>query len=377
MISRLCLIFVIHLTISKTFSQTWKANLGTESGYEYNILKNPRTLEFEEVLLDKSVLWNNSFYQDIDGYISYTRSFSLNKLRWNASSNNRLYSEFWDFNSYKFTTSLNYQFKPSKVNYFRWESDIEFQVREQDIINNEEAFLRTPLSYRRLIALTGVHFRIVKQNRTKIVLDYIFKDFDPTRTRDIKYHGFSVNLETKNVFWSDHKLHQYGIEFGFQHRNYDERSLSNSKITDRRWQYLSAGIFYEYPFTKEWRLNASVSYLGRKDKTPNGKAGYKQLTTYLTTMFKTDDWRLRLKIGYRYRDYDSLIADANLGPLNETIQYNYLIGNLNLERRINRFLFLTIKGSLTDRTSNQTAESTISFRSYNNAYFEAGLKLRW
>ncbi|WP_353779025.1 hypothetical protein [Winogradskyella sp. 3972H.M.0a.05] len=365
---------LIGLSAFKINAQNWKGSLETQSGYEFNILKNPKTLEIEDELMNRDDLWQNSFYQDVNGYVSYTYKASKNKLRWNASTRNRLYFEQQDFNRYKFTTALNYQFKSSEVGHTRWETDLEFQIKEQNIINNDEAFLRTPFSYKRYTLTTGLHFRPIKQNRTYLEVGFIHKDYDPTETRDFQYNALTAMLETKNVFWSNHKLHKYGVILNYQNRIYDERSLTGANITNRKWQYISGTAFYEFPITKQWSVEPEFSIMKRNDNTTQGNASYFQWSPTLSTSYKTGDWKLKARVGYRNRVYNDLQANTNEGLLTENIQYDYFTAYVDLERRLNKNLFLTLTASSINRDSNQTAVTSTAFRSYENHYIGLGLK---
>lgn len=370
LINTLVFIVAIGGTLSAQ-KKEWNARIETQTGYEANILKNPSELERNQVVMGKTELWKNSFFQDAKARGSYAIKNANHQFRLYASTNNRLYFSESSLNSYRFGINLSYQYFVSnkKVKYI---AKAGFKTKQQDAFDKDETLIKTPFSYKKHFMETGIEFRIHRLNRTFLGVDLGYKDYVPTEKRDYAYSVMRFSLKTQNLIKKQNGFAQYGFALSFENRAYNEKSLIGKRINERHWKYLTGEVFYKYPFLKVLSINPSIKLIKRMDTTVKGRASYFQWQPQLKIGYTSNDWKLSYRFAYRYRNYRELYTATK-----DNIRYDYLIMFINAEYTITKNLLLNFSSSFWNRSSNKKNIKSSSFRGYRNYYIGTGVKWKF
>lgn len=344
------------------------------SGYESNINKAPKTLEMNGDFLDKEDLYLNSIYQDVIFRFKYSKKWGQSSFGAYITPEVRYYFSETEANQLIFNSRLTYKYTIKKN--LRWENSFQYKIKDREGQDLDENELSVPFGYNLLNLNSGLRFRLYKNNRSFVRLNYGSKKFDNSNSRSVQYNLYGFNGEFKNIKWKNHLLHSYGIIFGYTNRDYKIINFSNNSNGNRTWKYLDAGIFYKLPINKQWFMQPEISYQKRTDKT-NDAFGYSQIRPEITISYETARLLAKLNTSYTKRGFDNLNAENSNNVVIGALDYDYLRIRGDVEYNINNKLSFVFEGYLLDRKSNNTNVTTTAYRSYTNSYVGIGLRYQF
>lgn len=361
----LCLFVSSILSAQIDFSAT------TFSGYEGNILQVPDLLEVNGELLEQEDLYANSGYQEMILRFKYSKEWGKHAFAAYVTPEIRYYFTESDLNQTILNTRLTYKYNIKKN--FRWENSVRYKIKDREGQDLDQVELSVPFGYKLFELTSGLRFRLYKNNRTFVKVNYLSKDFDDSSTRSVMYNLYGISTEFKNIKWINHMLHSYGIKLGYNSRDYKITVFSDNSNSNRTWNYFDAGIFYRLPLSKKFYIQPELSYQKRMDET-NNRFSYNQIRPELTLSYQSARFEAKVITSYTNRSFSNIIADDEDGNPVGDLQYDYLRLRTNLEYNINNKLSLVFESYLIDRNSNNTDITTQAFRSYVNNYVGLGLK---
>lgn len=366
------LCFIISISLPN-FSQN-KLELSTFSGFENNINKTPNRLIIDDEIIEKTEFQLNSFYQDFKVNYKYIKEWQKNSFALYLTPEIRYYFSEPEANTIIYYTRLAYKYNIKK--YVKWENNIRYKVKDRSGQDLDENELSLPFGYQLWNIDSGIRFRMSKNNRSIIKLNYGDKKFDNTNSRNVSYQYYGFSGELKQIRWKNHLLHSYGVSFEYTKRNYTITDFEEESIGKRDWSYLNCSIFYKLPISKKWIIQPEIEYQKRTDNS-NNSFGYIQITTELNLRYESARLSAKLSANYSSRKFENLSAknseEINVGKL----RYNYLRTRFSAEYYLTNKLLLITEGYLINRQSNNSNINTNAFRSYNNNYIGLGLKYKF
>lgn len=361
----LCLFLSSILSAQVDFSAT------TFSGYESNILQVPDLLEVNGELLEQEDLYANSAYQEMILRFKYSKEWGKHSFAAYVTPELRYYFSESDLNQTIFNARLAYKYNIKKN--FRWENSVRYKIKDREGQDLDQVELSVPFGYKLFEMTSGLRFRLYKNNRTFVKVNFLSKDFDNSSTRSVMYNLYGINTEFKNIKWRNHMLHTYGIKLGYNSRDYQITNFSDNSSGDRTWNYFDVGIFYRLPLSKKLYIQPELSYQKRMDET-NDRFSYNQIRPELTVSYRSARFEAKVITSYTNRSFSNITAADEDGNNVGDLQYDYLRLRTNLEYTFSNKLSLVFESYLIDRNSNNTDITTQAFRSYVNNYVGIGLK---
>lgn len=362
----LCLFLTSILSAQIDFSAT------TFSGYESNINQVPDALDVNGELLTEDDLYMSSAYQDLILRFVYKKEWGKHSFAAYVTPEIRYYFTESELNQTILNTRLSYKYDIKKN--FRWENSIRYKIKDREGQDLDQVELSVPFGYKLFELTSGLRFRLYKNNRTFVKVNFLSKDFDNSSTRSVLYNLYGISTEFKNIKWRNHLLHSYGVKLGYNSRDYKITNFSDNSSGDRVWNYFDVGIFYRLPFSKKFYIQPELSYQKRMDDTAN-RFSYDQIRPELTLTYSSGRFEAKVITSYTGRSFSNLTAEDINGDDVGNLQYDYLRFRANLEYNINNKLSLVFETYTIDRNSNNTDVTTQAFRSYINQY--AGIGLRY
>lgn len=359
------------LFVSSFLSAQIDFSASTLSGYENNINKVPDVLEVNGDILEREDLYMSSAYQDLIFRFKYIKKWNKSSFAAYITPQIRYYFSEQDANQTILNTRLTYKYDIRKN--FRWENSFQYKIKDregQDLDQNE---LSVPFGYKLMNLNSGLRFRLYKNNRTFVRLNYGSKEFDNSNSRSVMYNLYGINTEFKNIKWRNHLLHSYGVRLGYTNRDYQITNFSDGSNSNRTWTYIDAGVFYKLPISKQWYIQPELSYQKRTDKT-NGIFGYSQIRPEVNISYESARFEINFMTSYTSRSFNNLNASNEDEEVIGNLDYDYWRVRANMEYILNKRFSLVFDGYLIDRVSNNTDITTTAFRSYTNSYVGFGLK---
>lgn len=361
----LCLFVSSILTAQIDFSAT------TYSGYEQNILQVPDLFEANGELLTQEDLYANSAYQDLLIRFKFSKKWEKHSFAAYLTPEIRHYFSESDLNQTIFNARLSHKYDIKKN--FRWENSIRYKIKDREGQDLDQVELSVPFGYKLFELTSGLRFRLYKNNRTFVKLNFLSKDFDNSNTRSVMYNLYGINTEFKNIKWRNHLLHSYGIKVGYNSRDYKITNFSDNSSGDRTWNYVDAAIFYRLPLSKKFYIQPELSYQKRMDET-NDRFSYDQIRPELTLVYQSARFEAKITTSYTGRSFSNIIAENDEGDDVGNLKYDYFRLRTQLEYNINNKLSLVFESYTIDRNSNNTDPTTQAFRGYINQYAGVGLR---
>lgn len=343
-------------------------------GYEPNTNRAPEFFinEDQDQELERKDLYLGGVYQDIEAKLAYRYKTKTSLFKIGFAPELRFFYDEPNANLAVYNGSLYHKYSFSK--HTQWENKLTYKRKQregQDLDQNE---LSVPLGYQWIGVTSGLHFRLYKSNRSLFRLSFGEKTFDDSDTRKVSYYKYGGEFRFKQVFWSNHLLHSYGVKASFFNRDYAITQINDGKKSDRTWQYIGMELFYDLPIDKRLSVEMAVNYEKRDDVT-NSRFGYKQWTPSLGLEFENDRCNVKLTSSYTIRDFDGLMANDIEEEEIGYLKYRYTRLQGSIAYHISSKFSLVAEGSFINRNSNNEDETTTAYRSYRNYY--TGIGLRW
>lgn len=349
--------------------------LETASGYAYNIFRSPSSFFDGDEVLNEDELYRSSFYQDISFKGMFTKSWENQSLSLRVNPRGRLFYSDSDATYYTIYSRLRYENEISNKTKLQVTSHYNYRDREGENLDDNE--LRTPLGYRHYDISAGLFFRLYRQNRSFLKVEYGNRNYQDGETNDLKYDYYSVQTVLRNVFKKPAGWHSYGIEVEYEKRLFDRTYYEDPTLNETRdWSYLTLEPFYRWPITNKWRLRGGLEWSKRTDND-NGTFTYNQLRPSLELRYKTESFMVEAVGSYANRDYEQLNATNTNGEVLGKLNLKYYRLRANMDKKIGKNLYLTATAYTTNRVSNRTNGTTTAFRSYDYFYGGIGLKYRF
>lgn len=372
--------YSIYILSAFLFSGLWMnaqsrdyLDIKTLAGYEYNYFRSPKKVERDGILYSEDNVLASSIYQDF--YLDYDLYYkwSKNQIKVGATPEARLFYENFDDSYWQVSSEVVFSRDLSENT--EYNAEINFRKKDRQGLDGDLDVLLIPLGFVEYGAITGLEFSPFDNNVTEFEAFYNFKNYDNYGVRDLEYDEFGVNLDTEQVFEKNELTHVFGITSYLKKRLYNTFDASDEQPNgERDWSYFKLAGYYEYPLTKNFRVEPSFEYMQRID---NGRdrSGYTEYGPNLKLNFDNDRLDFWTTIEYLRRNYDAIEARDNNGSIGEFTQYGYTNFRLVGDYWLTKNWSMTADVYSKIRSSNYTDFSARSFRAYRNQY--AGLGIKW
>ena len=173
------------LQLNAQWTSEYKA--GLNAGYEWNIFLNPSMIEGEEQDLFRNDLWLNAAYQGAFVQANFKKITPAGRWKLGAYVSGANYNSEINANRHAFRLNASYRTKYADRKYF--EVAPELYRTKRAGINDQDAILATPFSYLKFTLPAKLDFYLRNKTWLKTTGGYIYKKFDDTNSRSVKYHA--------------------------------------------------------------------------------------------------------------------------------------------------------------------------------------------
>ncbi|MEB3347149.1 hypothetical protein U6A24_16870 [Aquimarina gracilis] len=367
--------FTTVLTVGIAFSQNKSSfDVETQTGYEYNYFKSPKVIRTDGIILTEEDLISSSMYQDIDvTYRFRTKWEKKNRFRLFLNPFSRIFYENVDDSYWSLNAIAKYDHKFGRS--FSFLSELRFKRMNREGLGGDQDVLINPLGYTNYGATAGFQFVPFESNKSTIVGFYNFKDFDAFGVRDLQFDEFGVQFSSIQAFDVSNLEHKIGLNGYFKKRLYDTFNASEIDTDgERDWDYIKGTLFYELPFSKQFKIRPNFTYYKRIDNSTN-RSGFSQFGPGTSISFKNKTTKIRSTISFITRNYKAIEARDTEEVIGEKLKYEYANFQLNGSQSIGNGFSVTATVYSRIRSTNYTDIDARSFRNYRNQY--AGVGLLW
>ncbi|MEW7289421.1 hypothetical protein [Aquimarina sp. 2304DJ70-9] len=364
------------LISSLTFSQSKTSfDVETQGGYEYNYFKSPKEIRMNDTILTKEDLIASSVYQDIDVKYRYRYKWDKkNRVRLFLNPFSRLFYENFDDSYWSLDARANYDHKFTKKLSFLAEA--RFKRMNREGLGGDQDVLINPLGYTNYGATAGIEFVPFTNNETTLEGFYNFKDFDAFGVRDLQFNETGIQFSSVQSFEVNTLEHKFGINGYAKKRKYDTFNASEI-LTDgeRDWDYIKGSVFYELPFSENFKIKPNFLYYARIDNSTAGRSGFNQFGPGVNMIYKSKTTKVSSSFSFINRKYKEIEARNTEERIGEKLAYEYVNFRLNASHTIKNGFSLTATLYSRVRSTNYTDIDARSFRNYRNQY--AGIGVLW
>lgn len=368
-----CIALLLTLTISAQVKSD--IEIETLGGYEYNYFKSPEQIRQNGSIFTEGELIESSYFQDISLDYDYSKKWQNNRIRFSVNPYTRLFYQNFKDSYWSLVGNAKYDYQLNKTMTLLAEASVKRMNRKG--LDGAQDLLINPLGYTNFGARGGLEFQFSKNNKTKVMAFYNFKDFDKYGVRDLQYSESGIVLKTTQQFKHNDLKYRFGLQAYIKKRNYDTFNASNIITNGKRdWAYFQTTIFYEHPLSKSLSIKPSFVYYIRNDNDGD-RSSFNQFGPSIGIKFDQKRTRVRSKFKYITRKYQSIDARDNNGLTGEKIRYNYFYFTLNIEQGLSENLLLVANVYSRIRTTNYSDIDARSFRGYRNQYVSLGFQLNF
>ncbi len=363
------------LTTSMALAQNKSSfDIETRGGFEYNYFKSPKEIRTEGVILTEEDLISSSIYQDVEVTYRFRAKWDKkNRFRILLNPFSRIFYENIDDSYWSVNAVAKYDHKFNKN--FSFISELRFKRMNREGLGGDQDVLINPLGYTNYGASAGVQFVPFDNNKTTIEGFYNLKDFDAFGVRDLQFDEFGAQISTVQSFEVNRLEHKFGINGYLKKRLYDTFNASEIDTDgERDWDYVKGTLFYELPFSKQFKVRPNFTYYKRIDNSTN-RSGFNQFGPGASISFKNETTKIRSTISFVTRNYKQIEARNTGEAIGEKLKYEYANFQIHGAQNIADGLSLTATLYSRIRSTNYTDIDARSFRNYRNQY--AGIGVLW
>ncbi|GGX29797.1 hypothetical protein [Aquimarina muelleri] len=368
-ISLLAAFFIPYLGFSQIEN---KLSFETLGGYEYNYFKSPEEVRVNGAIITKENLMASSILQDISANYTLTNKWNRNnRFRFFAKPSARIFYENIKDSYWSVNLKTKYDHKINRNTKILAEAKIIRMNREG--LGGDQDVLINPLGYTLYGGSLGVDFEVFKDNEFRTALFYNFKNFDSYGMRDLQFDEFGIEISNAQKFGVGELRHEIGIDVYIKKRLYDTFNASDL-ITDgeRNWDYAKAMMFYELPFSKQFKVKPNFVYYLRKDNTAD-RSGFNQFGPGVFVKYDNDKTKISSSFSFITRNYKSIEARNTEVKIGETLKYEYVNFGIDVSHEIRNDFWITATINSKIRNTNYTDIDARSFRNYRNQYIGVGV----
>lgn len=366
---------IILLVISQsTFSQ-WerKSKLGVSTGYESNVFLNPSLLIVEGEEIGRDELWQSGTFQKLFLNTSFVYDTLLYRLKIKANGSLSLYQTEVEANRHTYDLGFAYRRKIGKRKYV--EIAPEYNRRQRDGVNEADAVLRTPFSFRQWVIPLHFDYYLGARSWLKTQVGYLLKDYDRLEGEELKYSSPFAHMALSKKWRGVLTTKKLTVTASNQWRTYTDIELSSEANEDpvfeneeRRWNYRRLDTEFELiDENDKYRVLFGIYHLQRTDV--DGPNGYSQISPAVQVKYNMARLTLDAEFKYSLRKFSELSP----GRDNDTLlKYNYVRAGLGASFNVKDNATVFLKGKFVNRESNSPNLEAIGFRDYFTGFVELG-----
>lgn len=371
---------IFLLVISQSTFAQWerKSKLGISTGYESNVFLNPPSLIIEGEEIGRDELWQSGTFQQLFLNTSFVYDTLSYRLKIKANGGASLYQTDIEANRRTYDLGVAYRRKIGKRKYL--EIAPKYNRRQRDGVNEADAVLRTPFSFRQMIIPLHFDYYLGGRAWLKTQVGYLRKDYDRMEGEELKYTSPFAQITVSKKWLDRITTKKLTLTASNQWRTYTDIELSSEEDEDpifeneeRQWNYRRVDTEFEFiDKNDKYRILFGLYHLQRTDI--DGPNGYTQVSP--AVQFKYNITRLTMDAEFKYslRKYSGLSP----GRDNDTLlRYDYLRAGLGARYTLKNNASAFLKGKIVNRESNSPDLEAIGFRDYFTGFVELGMVFKF
>ncbi|MGD1959997.1 MAG: hypothetical protein ACFB2Y_14155 [Fulvivirga sp.] len=369
------LMVIAHLTYAQ-----WerKSKLGFSGGYESNVFLNPPSLVVDGITMGRDQLLESGTFQRVYLNNTFVLDTLNHRLKIKANVGASIYQTEIKANRHTYDIGVSYRKKVGRKKYF--EIAPEYNRRQRDGVNETDAVIRTPFSFRQVLIPFHFDYYLGKRAWLKTQVGYLFKDYDRVEGEDLYYRSPFVTAAISKKWLGSEATKKLTVTANGQWRKYTDIEAITSNAEDpefvseeRNWNYIRLNTEFEVIDSEnKYRLLFGLYHLRRVDV--DGPNGYTQFSPRIQFKYKLKKLTLESEFKYSLRNY----LELSPGAENETLlKYNYIRAGLGGSYDLKRNMYVFLKGRIVNRESNSPNLSAIGFRDYFTGFAEVGMVVKF
>ncbi len=393
---RIILIFAVFALFQKQahaqFSQ--ELTVQADAGYHYNMFRTPlKIISDNGTLLEKDSLVSKGFFQKTE--LRFTPSYKKGKHKFifDNKFSYKLFPGLREANELFFRSKLEHNTKFNKN--FAWNNELAWSRFRRDGLDNFTQDISLAINtYRQILFNTDFKVDLWKFNVTHFYFRYRNRQYEDTKELELGYPEYKIGLDGLQFITIKKKekkkktRHLLRYEASFTDRTYtrlknrfeidsitSEEFLDTTTISDRKWQYLRAGVSYKIPIHENFQIRPLLNFEKRMDRTDR-RYSHNQISPGIKLHTKHKGLSGTASIIYDIRNYTTLSAKQSDGttPL---LKYRYLrlSGGFGYELKKNWKLHLNY--TYIHRSSNTTDFTRGAFREFNDIVASVGISKKF
>ncbi len=383
------ILIILYLLPFLAFSQL---NIETtlQGGYEYNIFKNPDSLNnAEAAALEQSDLLQSAPLSNLGLAIDWKKKWNSHQLRLGSDASAQLFPSLGIANLWQVDLNQAYTYSMSKKIKFYQKASFRSKNRQGTDAASDVFFIAN--SYHQVELSAGLDWKPTKPFRIKLEGGKRLKNYQASETSALWYNETNAKLYTRYKFKKEATLQQ--IEFIGRWRNrlytrerFEEPNIPIIEEELEEWEedfdssfeeydmtYLIGNLAFKFQLNDQLSLKPAIEYTFRKSNE-NERLDYTQIHPIIGLNFKNDKTQIKWNTSYSFR------TNPYLFPTSETedaLVYQYWRNSLEVEHQLTKKLAFIASINHILRLSNFDEASTRAYRPYDYTRILVGIKYQF
>ena len=365
-----------------------KLSTSLQGGYEYNIFKNPDSLQRSQEI-NQDLLLQSAYFSAMGLDTDWKKRWKKHELRLETEANTQYFPTFNTANLLQMDATQGYSYKLFKK--IKLYQKTNFRTKNRGGNNAADEVFALPNSYRFAELLAGFEWKANKQWKLKVELARLQRIYSETETSALRYRQKSLKLYTRYRPKNESKL--ASMEWTGRWRNrwytrerfvdldtedwdeadweaFEEAEFWDENIEEHDMTYWYKQLALKFDLDDNWSVKPSLDYTIRHS-FENANLRFRQIRPALGLVYETDKTTFKTSISYTHR----LNTDLIPSKAETALVYEYLRLTCSIEQQLAKRLDLIAGINATKRMSNFEGLTSRAYRSYN--YFRVLLGLKY
>ncbi len=370
----LYLIFVWMMPQTVLSQQQWKLQMGSSSGYEYNVFNVHPSQGYIVDGVSESALQSGYFQHVLLG-ASYKLKRKKHQLFIQTIGQMDYFPLLPIVNLYRPTISLSYRYKYSKFQQWSFKSSYGAYITNR--VENQDEVLRPPRSYQRVQLRLNYELKPFRGNISRLEAHWRHHRYNTEEMRLFYYRSFGLKASMEqSIFKNKTFRHSLALESEVVQRMYTDIEFDSiedeENMEERLWRYAQFRSFYSFTKKRFLKTSVGVDRTTRLDIIQE-RFGYTQNQCFVKMRVDNKKMNYQCRISAAHRVYHDLMAAREI---DEPLVHNYFRGYFKATRTWNKKLDVYLKIQGVHRTRNYSEVAT-SFLAYTNGVVRLGIVYRW
>ncbi len=367
-------IFIIGwtLVLSSATSAQLSIDTGVQSGYSWNIFKNPDMLVEQGDTLGRTDLWKNSSYNELFLNMDYLKNWGKSRLKLSGDVETNIYHQQTSAQRNNYRAAISYRSNFARRKYF--EIAPEFTRRQQDGVDQSDLVFSTRLSYLQFEVPLHLDFYMGERAWFRFEGKYRYREFDEFNNSQTSYNMYFLEGLYKKRW--DGKSISTTLEFvgeasyrTQQSEEFGEGDIALDLSTRDFLRADAGGALSFSSINDRFEIEFPVTWTYFVDR-PTNALNYTEFEFGVESTFSIHQSELNVGLDRSIRNFSNFtVQDGSL------LEYGFWTASVDIKVPVSGKMFFELKGNYQLRDSNRARLTTSAYRSYETSYIQTGIRL--